>query len=343
MKNEYLFSTEENRETIDNYKPEGVEVKTLSLENRDLWVATFSIPSENEESAQKLSDVHTYVETFSPTVITCESSAYFNRTLYPKVNEMERKLRKFLYIATSLSDNETAKSSITKLEEMDFGNIFDLLFIDRRFIENFKSHVNVNSKREVSLRDRYTKAELQAYLNSLSEQTLWDELISENMVSTLRAKFRDIHMYRNDVMHAHNISKEVYGKAQYVFKKVNQELDEAISTFTSPRKNTKPLNEKGFALSLSSALLAFDYSRVSDYINNIIFPSFDAILKTSNQVGEIIENANTNIVKNLASALLLLEKQSFQESYLLDSYTSNITKESDIALINKTENNRTGE
>ena len=76
MRNEYLFSTEENREIINNYKPECVEAKILSLENTDLWVLKYHLPSDNEESAKKLSDIHTYMVTFSPTVITCESSIF---------------------------------------------------------------------------------------------------------------------------------------------------------------------------------------------------------------------------------------------------------------------------
>ncbi len=134
MINEYLFGTDTAKESIDNLKSEGVKISKASVENTTLWLATFSTRTNNEEDAKKLSDVHFDLLRFSPLVLTCESSEYFNKSLYPQINEMERKLRKLLYLAVSISNDESAKSNIKQLEEKDFGQIFNLLFIDIKFI-----------------------------------------------------------------------------------------------------------------------------------------------------------------------------------------------------------------
>lgn len=165
---------------------------------------------------------------YSPLVLSCESSEYYNRMLFPLVNVLERKLRKLLYLAASISDNTEAKKSIQRLEEKDFGEIFDLLFIDINFISNLKRRINADAKSEFNGKGKYSKYEIQSYLDALDENLLWDIILGKEDVPTLRRRFRDVQMYRNDVMHAHNIESSIYKSAEYLFKKINTELDVAI-------------------------------------------------------------------------------------------------------------------
>ncbi len=142
MINEYLFLSDESRIAIEGYKPNGVTVEISNIDNTQLWIAAFSVDGKNEDSAKKLSDIHMALKKYSPLVLSCESSEYYNRKLFPLVNELERKLRKLLYLAVSISDNAEAKKSIQRLEEKDFGEIFDLLFI----LKCLKSTLNCSRK-----------------------------------------------------------------------------------------------------------------------------------------------------------------------------------------------------
>ena len=81
---------------------------------------------------------------YAPLVLSCESSEYYNRILFPLINGLERKLRKLLYLAASISGNGEAGKNIRELEEKDFGEIFDLLFIDQKFIGDMKIRIKDN-------------------------------------------------------------------------------------------------------------------------------------------------------------------------------------------------------
>lgn len=41
IKNEYLFLSEEHRDEVEAYKPDGVTVEISNVENTPLWVAAY--------------------------------------------------------------------------------------------------------------------------------------------------------------------------------------------------------------------------------------------------------------------------------------------------------------
>ena len=268
MIHEYLFLTDDNRTKVETYKPDGITVEISNIENTPLWVVTYESPNKNDDSAKKLSDVHAYIMQYSPLVLSCESSEYYNKTLFPLANELERKLRKLLYLAASISDNKKAKENIKQLEEKDFGEIFDLLFIDQNFILDVKKRINADSKSEFNGKSKYSKAEVQSYLETLVEHTLWDTILSDKDVPTLRSRFRDVQTYRNDVMHAHNISKELFGKARYLFDKINRELDVAIGKRIGNAEDEPTETKPDVNTAISSALVAMDLSAISEALRN---------------------------------------------------------------------------
>ena len=63
-------------------------------------------------------------EKYKPTVLTNECSAYFNKALYPIVNEFERKLRKLLYLASSLQSDEKSQKVIVRIGRTGTGKHF---------------------------------------------------------------------------------------------------------------------------------------------------------------------------------------------------------------------------
>lgn len=286
MINEYLFLSDEYRATVDAHRSEGITVEISDIENTPLWVATFSLANKNEDSAKKLSEVHTIIMQYAPLVLSCESSEYYNRILFPLVNELERKLRKLLYLAASISDNDKAKENIKQLEEKEFGEIFDLLFIDQNFILDMKKRINADPKSEFNGKSKYSKEEIKSYLESLVEHTLWDTILGENDAPTLRSRFRDVQTYRNGVMHAHNISKELFGKSRYLFDKINKELDSAIGKLIGVSEDTPTEHKSEVNTAISSALAAMDLSAISDaHKGALLSPD---ILEMSSQMSKVL-------------------------------------------------------
>lgn len=271
MINEYLFLSDSHRAEVESYKPDGIVVKISEIEGSSLWIATYKINGKNEVSARKMSEVHQTIMGYSPLVLSCESSAYYNKILFPLVNELERKLRYLLYLAVSISDNADAQEHISLLEEKDFGQIFDLLFTDQDFVKTVKSRVNADSKGEFSGRSKYSKKEILLYVNSLDEHTLWDNIFCESNVPTLRDQFRDVQTYRNDVMHAHNISKETFNKSRNVFNKINKELDNAICEQKSVIKEIPSEQRERVSSAISSALTQMDIlATIKSYIGESV-------------------------------------------------------------------------
>lgn len=346
MINEYLFSTDEHREKIEAYKPAGITIKITNIKNSALWVASYSIDGDSEENAKKLSEVHTFVYDYSSTVLACGSAKYYNKMLYPLANDLERKLRRLLYLAVSISNDKNAKEQISELEEKDFGTIFDILFIDQNFIVDLKKRVNADNKSEFNGKSRYSKDEIQNYLDSLEEKTLWDDVVGKDKVSALRNNFRDVNEYRNDIMHAHNIDEERYKKAKALFKKVNSELDEAIDKYIEDLSEKTIEQKAEMATKISTAVTANDASLAADLLKNI---SPTIALDFSSQVSELLKDmypapgvnaAVSNLSKQIAeitkgidtSAITTAARQAaiFQESPAIQAVREQVKQFNDI-------------
>ncbi len=283
MRNEYLFLSDEHRAVVEKYKPNGITVEISSIKKSPLWIARYSLESKNEDSAKKLSEVHTTLMRYSPLVLSCESSEYYNRILFPLVNELECKLRKLLYLAASISDNEKAKENIKQLEKKDFGEIFELLFIDPNFISSMKMRINAEAKSVFNGKSKYSKGEVQDYLDSLDEHVLWDTMLGKEDVPTLRSRFRDVQTYRNDVVHAHHIGKDLFGKARYLFNKINKELDSAIVKLIGKPSAPKPDVNKA----ITNAMVAMDLSAFSNALKAASLTP--AVLEVSSQISKAFD------------------------------------------------------
>lgn len=346
MINEYLFSTDEYRDKIETYKPTDITVKITNIKNSALWVASYFINGDNEENAKKLSEVHSSIYKYSSSVLACGSAKYYNRILYPLANDLERKLRKLLYLTVSISSDKDAKEKISELEEKDFGTIFDILFIDQNFIIDLKKRVNADNKSEFNGKSRYSKNEIQSYLDSLEEKTLWDDIVGKDNVPTLRNNFRDVNEYRNDIMHAHNINEESYEKAKALFKKINSELDEAVDKYIE-NLSEKTIGQKAeVATKISTAVTANNISLATDLLKNIsptIAQDFSlqtsALLKNmysapsvsaavsnfSKQIAEITKGIDTSAITAAAR-----EAAVFQQSPALQIVSEQVKQFNDI-------------
>ena len=111
MIQEYLFTSNKYKVDLERLAvPEKITKEIIEIENSECWTLLISVVGEGKEAAKILDPLNRQVcEKYKPTVLTNECSAYFNKALYPIVNEFERKLRKLLYLASSLQGDENHK------------------------------------------------------------------------------------------------------------------------------------------------------------------------------------------------------------------------------------------
>lgn len=252
MIQEYLFTSDEHRHTVEQYAPESCEKDIYDIDNSDCWIVTYSKEGTNESSAKILSSVHSYiVNNFHPTVLSNECSAYYNKALYPHFNEFERKLRKLLYLKSALSRDAKGSALIKDLESKDFGEIFTLLFSDAQFVQGTKALVNNKTW-------QFTKDEILAAIEAISENTVWDNLIGKDAVPLLRSDFAKVKFFRNDIMHAHSMETAKYNEAAKLIKEINKQLDAEIGNIIGTKETVQGDSAQDFNAALGDAIRNMD-------------------------------------------------------------------------------------
>lgn len=239
MKLEYLIHEKKLDMCKDKINKLNVKNKSLSfdvniIDNTDLRYITINIEGENQDNAKFLSTVNDVIlEDDDLIVVSNEASEYFNKRLFPLVNEFERKLRKLLYLATI--DNPDYKNKIQMLEEKDLGTIFGILFVDNDLMKTIQKWINEN-KQLVS------KNEIINYINGLKENDLWSKLFKKNNDDVLKNNYILVKNFRNDVMHAHNINYETYNEATKLFTSICKQLDDEIKKCVVVSSDKKQFN-----------------------------------------------------------------------------------------------------
>lgn len=223
MKLDYLLLDAKEKASLQKYKPQGVEKHFLTIGDSGVFCVQFSVEGENEDSAKKLSDIDEHIcENYNVTVLENGCSTYFNRRLYPIIATFELKLRKLLYVSASIAPDSKFAGNIVDLESKDFGQIFTMLFIDDSFMNNIRDKIKARNK------ETFSKADVLALIESVNEKPLWDVLLAKDVVPTLRTRFCEVRLYRNDVMHSHYINWAKYKEIQKLFNSIDSELDAAL-------------------------------------------------------------------------------------------------------------------
>ena len=291
---QYLFKDTEHRTALDAYTYEyevkaksgeqkGQTTRTIIAEkiiadlNENCWVVQFQInESSLEESARHLSLIHdTIVDTFAPFTLDNEASSYYNKRLYPLINDFEMRLRKFLFLSIALVDNKSLWRKIKDLDKIDFYTLYLRLFTSTSFNDELYKLFDES-------KPKYTKAYIQELIEKIDEKdVLWDIVVGDKL-QVIKNEFQNLKSFRNDVMHAHYISYSKFSKAYKLFKSVNAELavendrlvqfpesvnsDEAISNAIN-----SILAEYGDTpLSVVEAWLSTSGTEIKDYIKKIL-------------------------------------------------------------------------
>ena len=117
---EYLFFDKSKRSLVEQLNKDLQEhwgklkkdgsppsITYKDFDDGDCWIVRYEKKGNSEQTAIQFSEISENVcEEFSPTILTDESAEYFNKSLYPLVNQFERRLRKLLYLKVSLSNEE---------------------------------------------------------------------------------------------------------------------------------------------------------------------------------------------------------------------------------------------
>lgn len=300
---EYLFFDKTQRKNIESFNH---ELETSYADNNknfpflitygdfkrlECWTVRYERSENNEATARQISEISSRIcQEFSPTILTDESSEYFNKNLYPLINKFERLLRKLLYLKVSQCDEEKFRSIITDIDQKDFGEIYMLLFVDNTFRANARDKIKKLN----------TQAEMIQAINALQENTAWHILVGDTALSIIKNNFNLLKEYRNDVMHAHNIKWENFKKAKELFTDANIELENELNLLLqSPSmipmsgKTVSTLYEKMMSFSISTekvlSSLAPALENVAKIMNTSVPPEAQAnIIKTLQGLGSAI-------------------------------------------------------
>lgn len=297
---EYLFFDKNQRQNVEVYNHEletsdtgnsknaSVQITYKDFDELECWIVKYERNGNNEATAKQSSEISTYIcQEFSPTILTDESSEYFNKTLYPLVNKFERLLRKFLYLKVSQCDEQKFRSVISDIDQKDFGEIYTILFIDN----NFRAAARDKIKK------LNTRAEMYEAIDALQESTAWHILVGDEILTIIKDNFDLLKEYRNDVMHAHNISWGKYKKAKKLFTDANDALERELNQLLQ-YPSVVPMSEKAVSI-LHDKLLVLDNDaeEISQSLAAFLrtFANSDNIAtadKLSENISKILQNIN---------------------------------------------------
>lgn len=252
MIQEYLFYDRTIEKKLSTY---GYDINSLMLYTDDFGkeclIARYETNSNNENDAKILSEINENLKgKYKFATLSNGASEYFNKSLFPLFNSFERKLRKLIYLASTYNEVHEASEIVENIENYDFGKIFDELFTDVKFVQKVKTIVNDKGW------NRYSKREIIKKLDQQTEDILWNKIVGDDNVSSLCSNFLDVKSFRNDVMHAHNITYKDYKLAKNLMTKINRELDVEIGRYLNTDKVLLNLDLSGFLAGLENIIKA---------------------------------------------------------------------------------------
>lgn len=249
MIQEYLLQDENIKKDISDYKPEKASINLYQVEKGKCWYAQISVNGSNEQAARDLSDIDEYVrDHFAVTLLRSECSAYFTNKLYPLLSSFERTFRKLLYIFSAINNDDESAKNIKELEEKTIGQIFKTLFIDDTFVNKIKKKIKDAN------RDSFSKNNILKLISLVDEKPVWDSLMGDDIVPTLRKNFQEVRSIRNNVMHAHNINWKEYENSRKLLRKIIKEMETALDDVTI--KESIATKKPSYNHTLSDALKA---------------------------------------------------------------------------------------
>lgn len=284
MIQQYLLENKTDKNSILKMKNKSMRTKQFSIDKGNSLFVQFELDGENEKTARIMSDLHSkVVEKYKVSILYSGCSQYFNKHLYPLINEFECQLRKFLKISNATRKDEKTEGRISSIEKMEFGQLFAMLFVDDSFMNRTKEEIKKRNNIE------FSKEEIIHFIQSFKENPFWDREIGRDVVPSLRNNYISVRELRNDVMHSHNTSWESYRKGKALLGRINNEISKAI---TKEEKEVYNAEEKEAFNSEMDVAIQSIHKRVEEYSQPVIdsmraiaeLSNLDAVLPSSIQV-----------------------------------------------------------
>lgn len=200
-----------------------------------------------------------------------------------------------MYIAIIKNDKEQFRNLYGKLEKIDFGELYKMLFTDESFIKGAKSIINQgkHEKLNLILNGSFSKEEILTLIKQVEEHTMWDKVNEGKSIPKLKKEFHKIKNFRNNVMHAHNINQGTYESAKSLYLDLNEELNSEIENILS--KNSEYY--------IREDLSDYINSTIDEYERNSITKSGESI----EHLSELLKNSqfidinikNEDIIKTM--------------------------------------------
>ena len=250
-------------------------------------------------------------------------SEYYCNKIYPKLNTLERKLRRLLYntyivnfgpeyyeqtIINDVKDN--AKKRIGKkgnkrekrnkefFEYVDFGDIQRILFTatwneyDEKQKQKFlDAHPDLSELSDEVLRDKFSEFSPKSDWKRFFAHKIDDTIMVENTIN-------DIREFRNQVAHCKHFSSDDYKECAAAIKKLSRAIDQAIK-ITEEQDFEKKNREM---LKLSTESFKDSMNEFANRIIESIRPLFD--FKNSFQITNPLKGVMVNIRDSLSQISL---------------------------------------
>lgn len=231
MKNAYMFFS---KQEFADLNLEGYDKKDINIPQTDIYIYQFQCNNEkeddDEDKAKKLDELTSIFKEKFPEqfiLISSGSSQYFCSVLYPLVMNFETQLRYALYVSRALYNSkeidvssfllEIDKNNKRRIEELDFGKIYEAVFTDKDLQDKIKKLSG----------EKWSKIDLIKNIQSWKENTMWQGMVGKEY-NYIEENFLKIKEFRNHVMHSHLISYDVYYEAKNILTHANEELEKVI-------------------------------------------------------------------------------------------------------------------
>ena len=216
MKSEYILYDNSKLEEILKLQYENVTIKEEKIVKSKNSLISFVINDDNEESARILSKIDQAITSkFKVEMIKNEGLEYIHGILFKLINQFELNIRKLLYLLNEKNDNNKLERFKNQIEDKTFDEIFKFLFIDESFNKNITEKIN---------RGNLNKSELLKIISDIEEKPFWSKVFPKYNNCFLQNHYNELRNYRNDIMHAHNISWETSKKIIDIYSRANGEL-----------------------------------------------------------------------------------------------------------------------
>lgn len=245
------FEYNDNRIRIES---RNLECKFRIPQNKKYCSVLIEIEGSGKDEADILSKCkkklkHTDIsDNYDLTLGMDESSLYYSIKSYKFLAKYERNLRYLIYLTmihtygkdwvdTSVKDNSNIKNGINP-NKISYENTLEIFSLNLISIYLFEKNPELNSDDFFKSVDNYlsnqessTDEKLNNIIESISQYkgiSIWEKYFNYDNLEYVEKNFKKIRIYRNDVMHHHNIYKEDFDNKKQIILKSNHLIKKAI-------------------------------------------------------------------------------------------------------------------